>query len=262
MAYLYTDLVSKIKLILNVTSKKIGIGNTAQIMSYSGDSRLSGITLSSTFKGSYRYDFIISVASGETEIYGKLVQQSPGYLDHGSQLLGDSAITVDYVTPDELITIPKTAWVGIPVNGETISFTTSTDLTENDLENYLDDYLAYLISRLRKVVSLTFPAKTGETGVDIDGTILEIIKRGTAFRIFSDLFMIRQSDSDYESVNAWNEYAESMISKILSGEIIVTEVTETETATVIGKPIYNEKAEFIYDGKGIVGIEKGRIDLC
>ncbi len=249
--YTITQLTNSVKSFLRTVEKKIAVGNTASTPvageANTGSVAISSITLTNDYHGRANYEIRYAGTNKDVFTVWKSAPDGPTQI---SGIASSTAWTGGYIT----ITFANIT--GTPVSGDKILFSTNTDISETDFSNFLIEYCEFVKSRLSSVYAFTYP--TDETGVSMDGTLIQIIKHGVAYQIYTSIFAGNIQADVSETIKLWRETAEELINKILSGSII-PETSGTSTNVNLGRDILITETDALFGHIGIPEINE--VDL-
>ena len=207
MAYSDIDDIKRVLRILNVSSSnqyKVRLSDSYTIPeSYSantGTGVLKGITsISTDFAGSEFWHITFTSATAFTLYRGESDNSSDG----------TGLISSTFTSTSGIITIGSTQWTGTPATGDKFKFRTDSNMSEDDVDEFVADADAVIDGLLNKQMDLTsLPVATPP-----------LIKRASIYYaanlIFTSVFSNLNVEQVPTLVRRWKTFADDMINMYL-----------------------------------------------
>ena len=162
-----------------------------------GDCTLSGIdTIDTGYAGSEFWKIVFTSATAFT-----LYRDEEGIITDG-----DGFIDADFVSTSQIITINTTSWSGTPVAGDKIKFKTNSNISSDDVDEFIADADAVIDGQLNKYIKSTSLPFT---------TVPALVARAsmylTANLVFTSVFSTLNTEQVPTLIRRWYTFSSDLI---------------------------------------------------
>jgi hypothetical protein len=204
MAYCALADVKRILRVLDVSSDnqhKIRFSDSYTLpesySSNSGDCTLSGIsTVLTSYAGNEFWKIVFTSATTFT-----LYRDEEAIIEDG-----DGFISADFVSTSQIISIDATEWSGTPVAGDKIKFQTNSNMSSDDVDDFIADADAIVDGHLNKYIkSSALPFST------VPALISRASMYLTANLIFTSVFSTLSTDEVPTLIRRWYTFSNNLV---------------------------------------------------